>query len=83
MLDINLTGQFLCARAAIRRFDAQPQHAASKAKGKIIRMSSVHQLIPWAGRAVWLASDESDYVVGTTLFVDRGMSFYPAFQAGG
>ncbi len=33
--------------------------------------------------AVWLASDEADYVVGTTLFVDGGMTLYPAFARGG
>jgi glucose 1-dehydrogenase len=36
-----------------------------------------------ARAAVWLASDESDYVVGTTLFVDGAMSLYPAFREGG
>jgi len=36
-----------------------------------------------AKAAVWLASDESDYVVGATLFVDGGMALYPAFREGG
>ena len=33
--------------------------------------------------AVWLASNESDYVVGTTLFIDGGMTLYPGFRAEG
>jgi glucose 1-dehydrogenase len=155
VLQVNLTGQFLCARQAIRRFLAQPPSTTSRALGKVICMSSVHEMIPWAGHvnyvaskggvmmmmktlaqevagrrirvngiapgaietevnrktwsqaeeredllklipygrigtpddvaraAVWLASDDSDYVTGTTLFVDGGMSLYPGFIGGG
>jgi len=156
VLNVNLTGQFLCARAAIREFLRRGVvPSVSCAAGKIICMSSVHQEIPWAGHAnyaaskggikllmeslaqevaphhirvnaiapgairtpintaawetqeaydrlmklvpyarigepediaraaVWLASDQSDYVVGTTLFVDGGMTLYPGFATGG
>lgn len=155
VLQVNLTGQFLCARAALRQFKHQgPRPWLSRAHGKIIHMSSVHQVIPWAGHAnyaaskggidllmrsiaqevgeqhirvnavapgaiatainaentqgeaakrllelipygrvgeprdvanavVWLASDLSDYVHGTTLFIDGGMSLYPEFRHNG
>ena len=156
VLNVNLTGQFLCAREAVREFLRRGVvPAVSCAAGKIICMSSVHQQIPWGGHAnyasskggikllmeslaqefapkrirvngiapgairtpintsawntpaayaqlmtlvpygrigepddiaraaVWLASDHSDYVVGTTLFVDGGMTLYPGFATGG
>lgn len=156
VLSVNLTGQFLCAREAIREFlrrGITPQK--SIAAGKIICMSSVHEVIPWSGHAnyaaskggimmmmksiaqefaphkirinsiapgaiktpinhdawatpeaeakllelipyqrvgivediaaaaVWLASDDSDYINGTTLFVDGGMTLYPGFSENG
>jgi glucose 1-dehydrogenase len=33
--------------------------------------------------AVWLASDFTDYIVGTTLYIDGGMTLYPGFESGG
>ncbi|MFC3695374.1 glucose 1-dehydrogenase [Chenggangzhangella methanolivorans] len=56
VIDVNLTGQFLCARAALRRFRAQGDRGVSKARGKLICMSSVHDLIPWAGHVNYAAS---------------------------
>jgi glucose 1-dehydrogenase len=57
VLDVNLTGQFLCAREAVREFRRRgivPE--LSSAAGKIICMSSVHDMIPWAGHANYAAS---------------------------
>ena len=57
VLGVNLTGQFLCAREAIREFlrrGVVPER--SRAAGKIICMSSVHEVIPWAGHANYAAS---------------------------
>jgi glucose 1-dehydrogenase len=156
VIDVNLTGQFLCAREAVRRFRAQPEAGRpTRSAGTIVAMSSVHEVIPWAGHVnyaaakggvrmltrslaqevavdrirvnavapgairtpinkeaweseealtrllrlipygrigepedvaravVWLASDDADYVTGTTLFVDGGMSLYPEFRDNG
>jgi len=156
VININLTGQFLCAREAAREFIRRGVVAGrSKAAGKIICMSSVHEVIPWAGHAnyaaskggvmlmmktiaqeyapkkvrinsiapgaiatpinrdawetaahlqnllklipekrigqvedignaaVFLASDDADYINGTTLFVDGGMTLYPGFEDNG
>jgi glucose 1-dehydrogenase len=156
VIAVNLTGQFLCAREAVREFKRRGvRPEISRAAGKIICISSVHEVIPWAGHAnyaaskggvmlmmktlaqevapmkirvnsiapgairtpinmaawdtpealqsllelipykrigdpedigrvaVWLASDAADYVVGTTIFVDGGMTLYPEFAEGG
>ena len=156
VIDVNLTGQFLCAREAVREFKARGvRPGVSCAAGKIICISSVHEVIPWAGHvnyatskggvmlmmksiaqevapwrirvnsiapgairtpintaawdtpehyasllklipykrigepneigraAVWLASDDADYIHGITLFVDGGMTLYPGFETGG
>ncbi|MGB6254608.1 MAG: SDR family NAD(P)-dependent oxidoreductase, partial [Bradyrhizobium sp.] len=57
VLGVNLTGQFLCAREAVREFLRRGVVASvSSAAGKIICMSSVHQEIPWAGHANYAAS---------------------------
>ncbi|HET7340482.1 MAG TPA: glucose 1-dehydrogenase [Methylomirabilota bacterium] len=55
VLGVNLTGVFLCARAAARAMIRQPR-GASQAAGKIICMSSVHEIIPWAGHVNYAAS---------------------------
>ncbi len=156
VISVNLTGQFLCAREAIKEFLRRGVDLKrSRAAGKIVHMSSVHEVIPWAGHAnyatskggimmlmktlaqefawkkirvnsicpgaiqtpinrsawdtpealnklltlipyqriglpedignaaVWLCSDDSDYVNGTSLFVDGGMSLYPGFTTNG
>lgn len=156
VIDVNLTGQFLCAREAAREFLRRGVvPGRSIAAGKIICMSSVHEVIPWGGHvnyatskggvellmksmaqelapkkirvnsigpgaiqtpinrsawetpealkslltlipygrigqpedigkvAVWLASDESDYITGTTIFTDGGMTLYPGFSTNG
>lgn len=156
VISVNLTGQFLCAREAVKEFKRRgvvPE--ISCAAGKIICISSVHEAIPWAGHAnyaaskggvmlmmkslaqevaphrirvnsiapgavrtpinsdawdtpeaykslmklipykrigevddigkvaVWLASDQADYVTGASIFVDGGMTLYPGFATGG
>lgn len=57
VLDVNLTGQFLCAQEAVREYvrrGARPE--ISRSLGKIICMSSVHEIIPWAGHINYAAS---------------------------
>jgi glucose 1-dehydrogenase len=57
VIGINLTGQFLCAREAVREFKRRGiRPEVSVAAGKIICMSSVHEVIPWGGHANYAAS---------------------------
>lgn len=57
VIGINLTGQFLCAREAVREFKRRGVvNDVSVSAGKIICMSSVHEVIPWAGHANYAAS---------------------------
>ena len=57
VLGVNLTGQFLCSREGVREFKRRGVvKEVSCAAGKIICVSSVHELIPWAGHANYAAS---------------------------
>ncbi|HKW31272.1 MAG TPA: SDR family oxidoreductase [Verrucomicrobiae bacterium] len=57
VINVNLTGQFLCAREAIREFKRRGiRPEISCAAGKIICMSSVHEVIPWAGHVNYATS---------------------------
>ena len=57
VIGVNLTGQFLCAREAVREFKRRGvNREVSTAAGKLVFMSSVHQEIPWAGHANYAAS---------------------------
>jgi glucose 1-dehydrogenase len=103
VISVNLTGQFLCAREAIREF-LRRGVVASVSCGAIRTpintaawstpeaYHSLMTLVPYgrigepediARTAVWLASDESDYLVGATIFVDGGMTLYPGFTENG
>jgi len=57
VLDVNLTGTFLCVREAAREMIRRgPRPDVSRATGKIICISSVHERIPWAGHVNYAAS---------------------------
>jgi glucose 1-dehydrogenase len=65
VINTNLTGYFLCAREAIRHFENRPRvggnavasrNEEAGAKGNIIFMSSVHDIIPWSGHVNYAAS---------------------------
>ncbi|WP_423247118.1 SDR family oxidoreductase [Streptomyces pratisoli] len=68
VIDVNLTGQFLCAREAAKEFMRRgvvPE--VSRSAGKIICMSSVHQLIPWAGHVNYASSKGGVHMMMQTL----------------
>jgi glucose 1-dehydrogenase len=67
VLDVNLTGQFLVAREAVRRFRQQGDRGVSRAIGKILFNSSVHEVIPWAGHANYAASKGGSGMLMRTL----------------
>lgn len=57
VISVNLTGQFLCSQQAVKEFlrrGIDPERSC--AAGKIICMSSVHEVIPWAGHCNYAAS---------------------------
>src|SRR5437016_4613692 len=56
VIGVNLTGQFLCAREATREFLRRGMRDVSRALGKIICMSSVHEEIPWGGHVNYATS---------------------------
>lgn len=63
--------------------DAWGTPEAETALLKLIPYERIGETEDIAHAAVWLASDASDYVIGTTLYVDGGMTLYPAFRDGG
>jgi glucose 1-dehydrogenase len=73
VLDVNLTGQFLCAREAAKEFlrrGVVPE--VSRSAGKIICMSSVHQIIPWSGHVNYAASKGGVLMLMQTLAQELG-----------
>ncbi len=57
VIGVKLTGQFLCAREAVKQFKRQGvRPEVSCSAGKIVCISSVHEVIPWAGHVNYAAS---------------------------
>jgi glucose 1-dehydrogenase len=64
MIAVNLTGQFLCSREAVREFMRRGVNQdVSCSAGKIISISSVHEVIPWAGHVSYAASKGDDVML--------------------
>lgn len=68
VIGVNLTGQWLCARAAVKEFLRRGvRKDVSVAAGKIICMSSVHEVIPWAGHVNYATSKGGIHMMMKTL----------------
>ena len=61
------------------KFEDPEARAQTERMIPLHRIGTVEQV---AAAAAWLASDESSYVTGTSLFVDGGMALYPSFERG-
>lgn len=73
VINVNLTGQFLCAREAIKEFLRRGiDTTRSVACGKIIHISSVHEIIPWAGHANYASSKGAIRMMMQTLAQEYG-----------
>lgn len=73
VIGVNLTGQFLCAREAIKEFLRRGiDTAKSVACGKIIHISSVHEIIPWSGHANYASSKGAIRMMMQTLAQEYG-----------
>ncbi len=73
VIGVNLTGQFLCAREAIKEFLSRGiDPGKSVACGKIIHISSVHEIIPWAGHANYASSKGAIRMMMQTLAQEYG-----------
>ena len=73
VIGVNLTGQFLCAREAIKEFQRRGiDPSRSVACGKIIHISSVHEIIPWAGHANYASSKGAIRMLMQTLAQEFG-----------
>ncbi|MDQ0595479.1 glucose 1-dehydrogenase [Chryseobacterium ginsenosidimutans] len=73
VIGINLTGQFLCAREAVKEFLRRGiDTSRSVACGKIIHISSVHEIIPWAGHANYASSKGAIRMLMQTLAQEHG-----------
>ncbi len=73
VIDVNLTGQFLICRAAISEFLRRgPRKNISAATGKLICMSSVHDVIPWGGHSNYAAAKGGVKMFMQTLAQEYG-----------